>query len=175
MRTRTIRTTLATFAVAAVAAGTAYAAGFAGDDDQPDPVQLGVADDAGRYSGGDDASSPDPRPTRSPEGHNEHDGTHEDRPLRSDVREDDGRREVRTEVDHVGIQVYRAATAGTVTVARDGATLSITDVNPAEGWSYVVERSSGYEVEVTFRSAGERIDFAAEIEHDRLKIRVRER
>lgn len=171
MRTNAIRTTLATFAVVAVAAGTAYAAGSFGDDDPPAPVQLGVATDSGGDLAGDDASD-DPRPTPSPESS---DGTQEDRPPRSEVREDDGRREVRTEVDHVGEQTYRAAAAGTVTVSRDGASLSITDVDPTDGWSHRVERGSGYEVEVTFRRAGERIDFDAEIEHDRVKIRVRER
>lgn len=100
---------------------------------------------------------------------------HEDRGPRTVTREDDDRREIRTEVEHVGSQTYPAADAGTVTVARDGQVLTIVEVTEAAGWRAEVERSSGTEVEVTFRRDEQRVDFSAEIESQWVKVRVRER
>jgi len=101
--------------------------------------------------------------------------TIEDRPLRHEARRDEDRLETRRESLHVGTQRYVVARGGSVTVRREGGTLTIVDVDAAPGWVPSIERSNGYEVEVTLRRAGERIDFSAEIEHDRVKTRVRER
>jgi hypothetical protein len=99
----------------------------------------------------------------------------EDRPPRTEVREDTDRRETRSEVLHTGSETYAAAAAGNVTVRRDGNTLTVTGVSPSSGWSERIERSSGTEVEITFRRDGRRVDFKAEIEGDRVEVRVRER
>jgi hypothetical protein len=99
----------------------------------------------------------------------------EDRPPRTEVREDTDRRETRSEVVQAGSETYAVAAAGNVTVRRDGNTLTVAGVSPSSGWGERVERASGTEVEVTFRRDGLRIDFKAEIEGDRVEVRVRER
>jgi hypothetical protein len=91
------------------------------------------------------------------------------------VREEGGRREIRREVDHQATRTYPAADAGTVTVTRNGTSLTIDAADAAAGWNQHIERSSGREVEVTFRRDGRRVDFKAEIEGNFVKVGVRER
>jgi hypothetical protein len=144
-----------------------------GDDDGTS--DQGSGDDSVRP--GDDDGTPD-QGSRDDLGRSDDEPantTIEDRPPRREVREDDDRREVREEVQHAGTQTYPVAQAGAVTVTREGGSLTVTGVTPSPGWTHQVERSSGYEVEVTFRSDGQRVDFDAEVEHDRVKTRVRER
>jgi hypothetical protein len=171
MRSTILRATTATLTVlvvAAVAAVAAVAIGGTAAGDASRPVVLVTDDDGTPDQGSGD------RPSSSHD-HAHADAATEDRPSRREVRQDDDRRETRDEVVHDGTQTYAAANAGTVTVARDGTTLAISDVTTSPGWTVHVERTTGREVEVTFRRAGERVDIEAEIEHDRVAIRVRER
>ncbi len=68
-----------------------------------------------------------------------------------------------------------AGRAGSVTFGSTGQALSVESVSPARGWSYVVTEDSGAEIEVTFRKAGTRVDFHAELEDGDVEIRVRTR
>jgi hypothetical protein len=69
---------------------------------------------------------------------------------------------------------YDAGEGGTVTITSNGSTLTIVSVNPAAGWAPEVEVASGREVEVDFRNGSRRIQFDAELEDGRVRIRVRE-
>jgi hypothetical protein len=169
MNATILRATTATLTVLVVTAGAAVAAvaiGGTAVGDASTPAVLVADDDGTPDQGSGDRPSHD---------HAHADAATEDRPSRSEVRQDDDRRETRNEVVHDGTETYAAANAGTVTVARDGTTLAISDVTTSPGWTVHVERTTGREVEVTFRRAGERVDVNAEIEHDRVKLRVRER
>jgi hypothetical protein len=74
-----------------------------------------------------------------------------------------------------GTTVYEAGDAGKVTISNDGTTLTITVVDPADGWSHEIEVMSGREVEVDFRKGGERVQFNAELEDGEVRVRVRTR
>jgi hypothetical protein len=67
------------------------------------------------------------------------------------------------------------AAAGTVTIARSGATLTVVAVGANPGWVTEIERLSGPEVEVVFRNGTARIDLEAEFEDGAVRVRVRER
>jgi hypothetical protein len=68
-----------------------------------------------------------------------------------------------------------AGRAGSVTYGTTGQGLAVESVAPARGWSYVVTADGGGEIEVTFRKAGTRVDFHAELEDGDVEIRVRTR
>ena len=71
--------------------------------------------------------------------------------------------------------MYEVGDAGTVTIASDDATLSIVNVDAAEGWASEVEVAAGREVEADFRNGTRRIQFNAEFEDGQVRVRVRER
>ncbi len=71
--------------------------------------------------------------------------------------------------------VAPAGDAGMVTLRRMGDSLEVAAVDPAAGWQATVEVPAGPEVEVTFRSAQDRVDFNAELENGQVRIRVRVR
>jgi len=71
--------------------------------------------------------------------------------------------------------VYEVGDAGTVTIAPDGASLSIVATAAADGWAVEVEAASGPEVEADFRSGTRRIQFNAELEDGEVRVRVLER
>ena len=71
--------------------------------------------------------------------------------------------------------MYEVGDAGTVTVASDGASLTIVAVESAEGWAAEVEVASGREVEADFRNGVRRVQFNAELEDGEIRVRVRER
>lgn len=71
--------------------------------------------------------------------------------------------------------IYEVGDAGTVTVASDGAALSIAAIAAAPGWAAEVEVAAGREVEADFRNGTRRIQFNAELEDGQIKVRVRER
>lgn len=68
---------------------------------------------------------------------------------------------------------FAAGDAGSVTIRRTGATLSIVSVNGNPGWSSEVEQSTGAEIEVKFVNGTMRIDFNAELEDGSVRVRVR--
>ena len=70
---------------------------------------------------------------------------------------------------------YQAGDGGTVTIASDGAILTIVSVDPADDWTTEIEVSAGREVEVDFRNGIRRIQFNAELEDGEVRIRVRDR
>lgn len=181
MKTTMLRAIPAAIAVLAITAGAAAAAvamserapAAAEEPIEEEPIE--EVDDSGRR--GDDVAAPDEEPGDG-RSHSDDDRTGsaiEDRPLRHEVREDRDRREVRSETRQTGSHTYPVAQAGSVTVARHDAALTVTAVVASPGWTSHVERSNGVEVEVTFRRDGQRVDFRAEFEHDRVKTRVRER
>jgi len=65
--------------------------------------------------------------------------------------------------------------AGVVSYAVDGAELLVVDVSPNDGWTPTVEVAVGREVEVTFRSGNDRVDLNLELEHNQVRIRIRDR
>ena len=68
---------------------------------------------------------------------------------------------------------FAAGDAGSVTIRRTGATLSIVSVNGNPGWSSEVEQGTGAEIEVKFVNGTMRIDFNAELEDGAVRVRVR--
>jgi hypothetical protein len=68
---------------------------------------------------------------------------------------------------------FAAGDAGSVTIRRTGATLSIVSVNGNPGWSSEVEQGTGAEIEVKFVNGTTRIDFSAELEDGGVQVRVR--
>lgn len=74
-----------------------------------------------------------------------------------------------------GTTVHEAGAAGTVTVLREGDVLTVTEVNPNDGWTFEVEQATGREVEVKFLSGNTRVDFNAELEDGEVRVRVRTR
>lgn len=75
----------------------------------------------------------------------------------------------------VASETHAVADAGSVTIAGTPGGLVVTDTTTADGWTAVVERDQGREVEVAFRSGGARVDFHAEIEDGRVRTRIRDR
>jgi hypothetical protein len=73
------------------------------------------------------------------------------------------------------VSTHDAADAGTVTVEVDGLRVVVVAADPADGWSAEIETDEPHEAEVNFRRGGERVDFRAEIEDGRLKVRIRDR
>jgi hypothetical protein len=71
-------------------------------------------------------------------------------------------------------QTFPAAAAGTVTIGRSGTTLTVVAVGTNPGWTSVVERRSGPEVDVEFRNGTARVDLEAELEDGSVQVRVRE-
>ncbi len=65
--------------------------------------------------------------------------------------------------------------AGVVSYAVDGAELLVVDVSPNDGWTPTVEVAVGREVEVTFRNGNDRVDLNLELEHNQVRIRIRDR
>ena len=72
-------------------------------------------------------------------------------------------------------QTFAAGAAGSVTISRSGATLSVVSVNASAGWVVEVEQGTGVELEVKFVNRATRIDFNAEFEDGVVRIRVRVR
>ena len=60
-----------------------------------------------------------------------------------------------------------------MTIASNGSSLTITSVDPAPGWSFEIEVSSGVEVEADFRNGTRRIQFNAQLEDGEVRVRVR--
>ncbi len=69
--------------------------------------------------------------------------------------------------------VVMAAGAGSVAYSVEGSTLRVLDVTVAEGWRAVVERSSGVEIEVSFRAGTRRVDVHVEFDDGAVRERVR--
>jgi hypothetical protein len=80
-----------------------------------------------------------------------------------------------TDVPDGTTETFPAGVAGTVTIGRTGATLSVVAVGTNPGWAAEVEQASGPEVEVEFRNGTARIDLEAELEDGAVRVRVRER
>ena len=80
-----------------------------------------------------------------------------------------------TDVPDGATQMFPAAAAGTVTIGRSGATLTVVAVGTNPGWSAEIEQGSGPEVEVEFRNGTARVDVEAEFEDGAVRVRVRER
>src|SRR5262245_10874496 len=72
-----------------------------------------------------------------------------------------------------GDQVVDAAGAGTVTVRRSGAQLSLVSVVPADGWRVEGEQSAGVEIEVDFRQGTRRVQVNLELEDGAVRERIR--
>ena len=72
-------------------------------------------------------------------------------------------------------QTFPAGAAGTVTIGRNGTTLSVIAVGTNPGWTAAIAQASGPEVEVEFRNGTARIDLEAELEEGAVGVRVRER
>jgi len=70
---------------------------------------------------------------------------------------------------------HQVAGVGTVSIVEGGGLLHVTDTTSIDGWSTHVERADAIEVEVSFRGPDGRVDFKAELEHDEIRIRVRDR
>jgi hypothetical protein len=70
-------------------------------------------------------------------------------------------------------QTFAASNAGSVTVRRDGSTLTVISANANAGFVSEVERGTGTEVEVQFADGSVRVDFNAELEDGAVRVRVR--
>ena len=75
--------------------------------------------------------------------------------------------------DGASSATFNAGDGGTVTIASNGSSLTITSVDPAPGWSFEIEVSSGVEVEADFRNGTRRIQFNAQLEDGEVRVRVR--
>jgi hypothetical protein len=73
------------------------------------------------------------------------------------------------------VRTVSAGDAGSVMVAIDGTALRLLVASPSQGWQVEVERASGREVEVTFRSGPQRVDVNVELEDGQIRERVRVR
>ncbi len=71
------------------------------------------------------------------------------------------------------VRSFAAAEAGTVTYAVNGATLTLVDAAPAAGWRVEVERASGIELDLDFRSGTRRVQVDVEFEDGGVRERVR--
>jgi len=80
-----------------------------------------------------------------------------------------------TDLPDGSTQTFLAGAAGTVTIGRSGATLTVVAVGANPGWTAEIEQASGPEVEVGFRNGTARIDLEAEFEDGAVRVRVRER
>jgi len=69
-------------------------------------------------------------------------------------------------------QTFAAGDAGSVTLRRDGSTLTVLSVNANAGFASEVGQGTGAEVEVQFNGTT-RIDFNAELEDGAVRVRVR--
>ena len=67
-------------------------------------------------------------------------------------------------------QTFAAGAAGTVTIGRTGATLTVVAVGTNPGWVTDIEQASGAEVEVEFRNGTTRIDLEAEFEDGAVRV-----
>ena len=72
-------------------------------------------------------------------------------------------------------QTFAAGAAGSVTLSRSGAVLSVVAVGTNPGWTATIEAASGPEVEVEFHNGTARTDLDAELEDGAVRVRVRER
>ena len=70
-------------------------------------------------------------------------------------------------------QTFAASNAGSVTIRRDGGTLTVISANANAGFVGEVERGTGTEVEVQFANGSVRVDFNAELEDGAVRVRVR--
>jgi hypothetical protein len=70
-------------------------------------------------------------------------------------------------------QVVDAAGAGTVTVRRNGAQLTLVSAVPARGWRVEVEQAAGVEIEVDFRQGTRRVQVNLELEDGAVRERIR--
>jgi len=128
-------------------------------DDNPSASDL-LEDRSGRTSTGALAILPRPTPSASPSSSTPSDDPTpgDDAPLPGEV-----------------VATRDAAGVGTVTVAASGLSVRLVGSTATQGWSAVVERSSGQQVEVSFRGPEGRVDVHAEVDDGQLRIRVRDR
>jgi hypothetical protein len=68
-----------------------------------------------------------------------------------------------------------AGAAGTVSVSRSGANLTVTATRANAGWSVQVVRRTGLNPEVEFRNGSTRITFEAQVDNGAVKTSVRTR
>jgi hypothetical protein len=68
--------------------------------------------------------------------------------------------------------VYQVADAGEVEVRREGNSLVLGEIRPADGWTHTVDDQGDDEIEIDFRSNGREVDIEFEIEGDRLDVEV---
>jgi hypothetical protein len=73
------------------------------------------------------------------------------------------------------VRTIDAGDAGSLMVSVDNGSLLLLTASPNQGWSVEVERASGPEVEVTFRSGTTRVDANVELEDGQIRVRVRTR
>lgn len=73
------------------------------------------------------------------------------------------------------VRTIDAGDAGSLMVTVDSGGLLLLTASPNQGWSVEVERASGPEVEVTFRSGTTRVDANVELEDGQIRVRVRTR
>ncbi len=66
-----------------------------------------------------------------------------------------------------------AGDAGTVSISRSGAVLTITNVATNEGWRIAGQRTTGLSVEVEFRRGTTKLTFQAEVEDGVVNTRIR--
>jgi len=62
---------------------------------------------------------------------------------------------------------------GTVTYSNSGGSLTLVSAVPANGWAVEVEQGSGREIELDFRSGGQRVQVNIELEDGQVRERVR--
>lgn len=67
------------------------------------------------------------------------------------------------------------ADAGTVAYTFRNGVLAVTEVVPNPGWDAEIEVAEGVEIEVSFSNGLDRVDFNAELEDGRVRVRVRVR
>jgi len=65
--------------------------------------------------------------------------------------------------------------AGSVTVAVEGLSVSVVSVDAKPGWVAEIETDEPGEAQVNFTAGDARVDFRAEVEDGRLRVRVRDR
>ena len=69
-----------------------------------------------------------------------------------------------------GNTTFEAPGVGTLTVSWDGATLTLTNVSPAAGWTHTVDEVTSRSVEIDFWNAGVRHRAKVEVENEGLRF-----
>ena len=183
-RTRPMLTSITTFAgtllgklaigtsVAVAAAGGAHATGVVDVPILPDVDKTEVVAtesvDPTPDSSAEPLASPSPEPSPSPQASPSPDASPSPEPSSDSTPASDG-----TPVG--ATSTHAVLDAGAVTIAIDGANVTVVSADPAAGWAAEIETDEPHEAEVNFRNGGDRVDFRAEIEDGQLRIRIRDR